>query len=52
MDDYITGLKALMYLKSIENLKGWDGQSPPTLRHQVGKPILQLETVTDQVHFK
>jgi dihydropyrimidine dehydrogenase (NADP+) len=48
VDDYITGLKALMYLKSIEELKDWDGQSPPTFRHQKGKPVLQLSTVTDQ----
>ena len=40
-----------MYLKSIDNLKGWDGQSPPTLRHQVGKPVPQLETVIDQVNL-
>lgn len=48
VDDYITGLKALMYLKSIESLKGWDGQSPPTFRHQKGKPIQPIEGVTDQ----
>uniref|UniRef100_A0A3Q1IIH2 Dihydropyrimidine dehydrogenase [NADP(+)] n=1 Tax=Anabas testudineus TaxID=64144 RepID=A0A3Q1IIH2_ANATE len=31
-------LKALLYLKSLE-LKDWDGQSPPTEKHQKGKPI-------------
>ncbi|XP_069823819.1 dihydropyrimidine dehydrogenase [NADP(+)] isoform X2 [Dendropsophus ebraccatus] len=39
IDDYCTGLKTLLYLKSIEELQDWDGQSPPTLRHQRGKPI-------------
>ncbi|XP_046440788.1 dihydropyrimidine dehydrogenase [NADP(+)]-like isoform X2 [Daphnia pulex] len=48
VDDYITGLKTLMYLKSIDGLKGWDGQSPPTIRHQVGKPVTQLDTIVDQ----
>jgi len=49
VDDYITGLKTLMYLKSIDGLKGWDGQSPPTIRHQVGKPVTELDTIVDQV---
>lgn len=52
VDDYITGLKALMYLKSIESLKGWDGQSPPTDRHQKGKPVQPIEGVTDKVFKK
>ena len=49
VDDYITGLKALLYLKSSGHLKGWDGQSAPTVRHQKGKPVLQLPSVVDQV---
>merc|ERR1712029_828384 len=32
IDDYTTGLKALLYLEGIEELKEWDGQSPPTAR--------------------
>lgn len=39
IDDYVTGLKALLYLKSLEQAKNWDGQSPPTFKHQKGKPI-------------
>ncbi|CAF0914507.1 unnamed protein product [Rotaria sp. Silwood1] len=39
IDDYITGLQALLYLKSL-NLDGWDGQSPPTPKHQKGKTLL------------
>ncbi|NP_998058.1 dihydropyrimidine dehydrogenase [NADP(+)] [Danio rerio] len=39
IEDYCLGLKALLYLKSIEELHDWDGQSPPTIRHQKGKPV-------------
>ncbi|KYM98887.1 Dihydropyrimidine dehydrogenase [NADP+] [Cyphomyrmex costatus] len=39
IDDYVTGLKALLYLKSLAQVKDWDGQSPPTFKHQKGKPI-------------
>jgi dihydropyrimidine dehydrogenase (NADP+) len=36
IDDYITGLKALLYFEGV-GMKGWDGQSPATPRHQKGK---------------
>ncbi|XP_033210054.1 dihydropyrimidine dehydrogenase [NADP(+)] [Belonocnema kinseyi] len=39
IDDYTTGLKALLYLKSLDQVKDWDGQSPPTFKHQKGKPV-------------
>ncbi|KAG7235750.1 hypothetical protein INR49_002252 [Caranx melampygus] len=42
IEDYCVGLKTLLYLKSLE-LTGWDGQSPPTEKHQKGKPIPRLE---------
>jgi len=42
------GLKALLYLKSLE-LRDWDGQSPPTERHQKGKPVPRLEELVGQV---
>uniref|UniRef100_A0A673MLS6 Dihydropyrimidine dehydrogenase [NADP(+)] n=1 Tax=Sinocyclocheilus rhinocerous TaxID=307959 RepID=A0A673MLS6_9TELE len=45
IEDYCTGLKALLYLKSIEELQDWDGQSPPTARHQKGKPVASLQEV-------
>lgn len=38
IDDYLTGLKALLYLD--QRLIGWEGQSPPTFKHQKGKPVL------------
>ncbi|XP_022126972.2 dihydropyrimidine dehydrogenase [NADP(+)] [Pieris rapae] len=41
VDDYITGLKALLYLRS-KGLNGWVGQSPPTFKHQKGKPVQSL----------
>uniref|UniRef100_A0A674BPI0 Dihydropyrimidine dehydrogenase [NADP(+)] n=1 Tax=Salmo trutta TaxID=8032 RepID=A0A674BPI0_SALTR len=43
IEDYCLGLKALLYLKSVEELTSWDGQSPPTLRHQKGKPVTRVE---------
>ncbi|XP_026487156.2 dihydropyrimidine dehydrogenase [NADP(+)] [Vanessa tameamea] len=41
VEDYITGLKALLYLRS-QGLTGWTGQSPPTPKHQKGKPVQTL----------
>lgn len=43
------GLKALLYLKSLE-LKDWDGQSPPTEKHQKGKPVLKLGDLVGKVN--
>lgn len=43
IDDYVTGLKALLYLKSLDELSDWDGQSPPTAKHQKGKPVPKLK---------
>jgi len=50
IDDYVTGLQALLYLESV-GLKGWDGQSPPTPRHQKGKKVT-VEAVMDKVSAK
>ena len=44
VDDYITGLKCLLYMRSSDQFVGWNGQSQPTTRHQLGKPIVQLPT--------
>ncbi|XP_004932559.2 dihydropyrimidine dehydrogenase [NADP(+)] [Bombyx mori] len=44
VEDYITGLKALLYLRS-RGLDGWTGQSPPTFKHQKGKPV---QTIRDE----
>ncbi|XP_042661460.1 dihydropyrimidine dehydrogenase [NADP(+)] isoform X3 [Tyto alba] len=42
IDDYCTGLQALLYLKSIEELEDWNGQSPATMCHQKGKPVPRI----------
>lgn len=45
IDDYCTGLKTLLYLKANPppvNGSLWDGQSPPTQKHQKGKPVEHL----------
>ncbi|XP_033636477.1 dihydropyrimidine dehydrogenase [NADP(+)]-like [Asterias rubens] len=46
IEDYVTGLKTLLYLESIGAFEDWDGQSPPTARHQKGK---QVPKVSDMV---
>ncbi|CAH2106153.1 unnamed protein product [Euphydryas editha] len=52
VEDYITGLKALLYLRS-QGLSGWTGQSPPTPKHQKGKPVQTLYDENGKVlaHF-
>lgn len=45
IDDYTTGLKALLYLQSIQELDAWDGQSPPTARTYKGKSVVSLSDV-------
>ncbi|KAM6066496.1 dihydropyrimidine dehydrogenase [NADP(+)] isoform 2-T2 [Chlamydotis macqueenii] len=42
IDDYCTGLQALLYLQSIEELEDWNGQSPATMSHLKGKPVPRL----------
>ncbi|PZC82287.1 hypothetical protein B5X24_HaOG210843 [Helicoverpa armigera] len=52
VEDYITGLKALLYLRT-KGLHGWMGQSPPTFKHQKGKPVKTLYDENGKVlaHF-
>lgn len=40
IQDYCTGLKAMLYLDG--KLPGWEGQSPPTYKHQKGKNVVAL----------
>jgi dihydropyrimidine dehydrogenase (NADP+) len=51
IEDYCTGLKALLYLEG--RLPRWDGQSPPTFKHQKGKPIASLHDQNNKAlpHF-
>ncbi|KAI6187978.1 Dihydropyrimidine dehydrogenase [NADP(+)] [Aphelenchoides besseyi] len=44
VQDYITGLKALLYVKNMKSLSEWDGQSPPITKHQKGKPVAAIDT--------
>ncbi|XP_063218840.1 dihydropyrimidine dehydrogenase [NADP(+)] [Bacillus rossius redtenbacheri] len=43
IEDYVTGLKTLLYLESLGGLQGWSGQSPPVSKHQRGKPVVSLQ---------
>lgn len=51
VEDYNTGLKALLYLKGVEALKDWDGQSPPVPKHQLGKPVGLPDTASLKVNL-
>jgi len=48
IDDYISGLKTLLYLKSMSDFVEWDGQSPPTARTYRGKNVVSLQSVVDK----
>jgi len=48
VDDYITGLKTLLYMQTLEGVDDWDGQSPPTLRTYKGKPVVDLQSQIGQ----
>jgi len=50
VEDYVTGLKALLYLQSL-GLEGWQGQSPPTPNHQRGKPVQRLNIDSVSINF-
>jgi len=43
IQDFITGLKALLYLRQRQDLATWDGQSPPIPIHQKGKIVTKLQ---------
>lgn len=43
IQDYCTGLKALLYLKNRADLREWNGQSPPVFKNQKGKPVMALK---------
>lgn len=50
IDDYCTGLKALLYLKGVGTPSGhWLGQSPPTTKHQKGKAVTTLRDTDGKV---
>ncbi|KAI8894117.1 hypothetical protein BC833DRAFT_606063 [Globomyces pollinis-pini] len=43
VQDYISGLKALLYLNAREDLSHWNGQHAPVISHQKGKPVPKLD---------
>uniref|UniRef100_H2YN47 Dihydropyrimidine dehydrogenase [NADP(+)] n=1 Tax=Ciona savignyi TaxID=51511 RepID=H2YN47_CIOSA len=45
IDDYVSGLKTLLYLKSLDETTAWDGQSQPTPSHQLGKSVVKLRDI-------
>lgn len=52
IQDYITGLKALLYLKANAPPNQphlWNGQSPPVFKNQKGKPVVPLKDEDGQV---
>ena len=49
IDDYILGLKTLLYMQAVDELSHWDGQSPPTPRHQLGKPVPKIAELVGKV---
>ncbi|XP_051176423.1 dihydropyrimidine dehydrogenase [NADP(+)] isoform X2 [Leptopilina boulardi] len=51
IDDYVTGLKALLYLQSLDQMKYWDGQSPPTIKHQKGKPVSLIHALGEKIPY-
>jgi len=44
LDDWMTGLKTLLYMQTLEGVDDWDGQSPPTARTYKGKPVIDLQS--------
>jgi len=51
VDDYITGLKANLYLKTLNHTKMWDNQSPPIESHQKGKPVEKINSEKSLPNF-
>ncbi|GFS94713.1 dihydropyrimidine dehydrogenase [Nephila pilipes] len=49
IDDYNMGLKALLYFQTLPHMINWNGQSPPTIKQQKGKPVVDIENI---VHKK
>ena len=51
IEDYLLGLKALLYLREAEATKNWSGQSPPTIQHQKGKAVAKIQNESGKVRF-
>jgi hypothetical protein len=46
IDDYCSGLRALLYLRQVPQLRAWSGQSEPVAKHQKGKPLIVENAVS------
>ncbi|XP_005103884.2 dihydropyrimidine dehydrogenase [NADP(+)] [Aplysia californica] len=42
IEDYLIGLKTLLYLRSRDQFANWDGQSKPVEKHQKGKIVVRV----------
>jgi len=51
IQDFISGLKAMLYLQQRQDLAAWDGQSPPTPVHQKGKRVAKLPIAAPLPNF-
>eukprot|EP00794_Sanderia_malayensis_P008286 gene8286-9170_t len=49
VQDYISGLKCSLYLKSCEEFDAWSNQSEPTMKHQKGKPVIIQDIIGKQL---
>jgi len=45
VQDYISGLKCLLYMEACEDFASWNGQSMPTPKHQTGKTVEVKEVI-------
>lgn len=45
IEDYVSGLKCLLYMDACDEFRKWNGQSEPTVRHQKGKPVPKIADV-------
>uniref|UniRef100_A0A131Y3Y0 Dihydropyrimidine dehydrogenase [NADP(+)] n=1 Tax=Ixodes ricinus TaxID=34613 RepID=A0A131Y3Y0_IXORI len=48
IEDYLTGLRAALYIRNLKGMEDWESQSPPVKPHQKGKPIVKLEDIENQ----
>lgn len=49
IDDYTSGLKCLLYLQTVREFSEWNGQSPPTPKHQKGKRVPRIAELVGKV---
>ena len=45
VQDYLSGLKCLLYMDACEDFSTWNGQSMPTPKHQTGKQVVIKDVI-------